>query len=116
MNLLVAGLLGLTFLILLGLALWTYAHGAETVGHRAEQFDGILAGRYAFMAFAFGCALLAGLPWLILAMLGAFGVLAFWDAYVYAQATQETDLHIYAGILSLAVFVIYGLSVVFRNP
>ncbi|MEM6385716.1 MAG: hypothetical protein AAF718_05715 [Pseudomonadota bacterium] len=102
--------------ILILVAYRTFVQGAEAQGHHADQFDAVMAGRYAFMAFAFGCALLSGLPWMILSMLAAFAGLAFWDAYVYGQATKETDLHLYAGIGAIVVFFFYGLSVVTSKP
>lgn len=104
--------IGMTLLMLALMAFRTFSQGASAQGHFAEQFDGVMAGRYAFMAFAFLCAVLSGLTWMILSMLAALAAVAFWDAYVYAEATKETDLHIYAGVGALAVFVIYGLDAV----
>ncbi len=106
-------LLFLTFGSLVLMAYRTFSQGAAAQGHRAQQFDGILAGRYAFMAFAFVCAALSGLTWMILSMLAALAAVAFWDAYVYAQATEETDVHVFAGALASGAFVLYGLTAVF---
>ena len=106
-------ILGLTLLSLVAMAYRTIAQGAEAQGHSPEQFDAVMAGRYAFMAFAFLCAILSGQTWMILSMLLALAALGFWDAYVYGQATQETDVHLYAGAGALAAFVIYGLLAVF---
>lgn len=105
------GLLGIigTVGILLVLAYRSYAYGPEAAEHDPSQFGGVLAGRYAFMAVVFVCALLTGTTWLILLVLGAISALGFWDAHVYGQAGLDGAPHLQAGILGLIALVFVWL-------
>ena len=91
------------------LAFRTYAYGADEASHDASQFDGVLAGRYAFMAFVLACVAFTGIPWLVLLVLASIAALGFWDAHVYSLAGLDGAPHLQAGILGVIALVFVAL-------